>query len=155
MPQTSISLPFADGEYTFRLGLAQINEIQNRTGDGIGAVFARLLKGRFYRAGPNGEVVIGDPTQAEYRVEDILVVIRQGLLGGGKAIVDGAEVKVDAARVNELMQSYVFPADGCPLKDAWALAAAILHPAIEGYDPPGEAAPPEEAAPDESEATAG
>ena len=147
MPQTSITLPFADGEYVFRLGIAQINEIQNRTGDGIGAVFARMLKGRFYRSSPAGEVVIGDPTQAEYRIEDLLVVIRQGLLGGGKAIVDGAEIDVDAARVNQLMLGYVFPAEGCPIKDAWALASAILHPAIEGYDPPdGDADKKKEAA---------
>lgn len=135
MPQTSIELSWADGVYTFRLGLAQINEIQNRCGP-IGEVNARLLTGRYYRNSPEGEIVVGNPAEARYRLEDVLTVIRQGLLGGGKAVVDGSDVKVDAARVSQLMENYVFPAEGCPLKDAWALAAAILHPAIEGYDPP-------------------
>jgi hypothetical protein len=135
MPQTSISLPFADGNYSFRLGLAQINEIQNRTGDGIGAVFARLLKGRYFQRTPNGEVAVGDPSQGEYRIEDILAVIRQGLLGGGKGVVDGQEVRVDAQRAEELVKNYVL-AEGCPLRDSWALAAAILSVTIEGYEPP-------------------
>lgn len=139
MPQTSIRLKFADGEYDFRLGLAQINEIQNRCGTGIGAVFARVLKGRFFQVTPEGQVAIGDPSQAEYRIEDLLATIRQGLIGGGKGVVDGAEVVVDAARANQLVENYV--ASGAqPLKDAWALAAAILSVAIEGYDPPGEQA---------------
>lgn len=134
MPQTSIELPFADGKYLFRLGLAQINEIQTRCDTGIGAVFARLLKGRFFKRTPEGELAIGDPMQAEYRIEDVLAVIRQGLLGGGKGKVDGAEVVVDADRANQLINNYVL-AEGHPISEAWALAAAILSVAIEGYEP--------------------
>lgn len=137
MPQTSISLPFADGVYDFRLGLAQLNEIQDRCDAGIGQVFARLVKGRFFKLTPAGEIAIGDPLQAEYRAEDIVATIRQGLIGGGKGVVDGQEVRVDAERANKLIERYVL-GEGCPLKDAWALAAAILTVAIEGYDPPEE-----------------
>jgi len=135
MSQTSIDLPFADGVYTFRLGLAQINEIQNRCGCGIGALFARVSKGRFFTLTPEGHVAVGDPLQAEYRIEDLLAVIRQGLLGGGQGIVEGETVKVDTARASQLIEHYVL-ADGCPLKDAWALAAAVLSVVIEGYEPP-------------------
>lgn len=135
MPQTSITLPFGDGRYTFRLGLKQINEIQNRCDAGIGAIFARVVKGRFFTMGPEGGVAVGDPQQAEYRVEDLLAVIRQGLLGGAAGWVDGEEVRVDAARADQLIENYVL-GDSAPLKDAWALAAAILSVTIEGYDPP-------------------
>jgi len=144
--KTAINLAFADGEYTFRLGLSQINEIQSRCGTGIGAVYARVLKGRYLQSTPQGDLAIGDPSQGEYRLEDLLTVIRQGLLGGARGSVDGAEVRVDTTRATEIMTDYVYPADGCPLKDAWGLAAAILSVAIEGYSPPGEAGPPEAAA---------
>ena len=137
MSQTSIRLPFGDGEYDFRLGLAQINEIQHQCGTGIGAVFARVLKGRYFQVTPEGNVAFGDPSQAEYRIEDLLATIRQGLIGGGKGMVDGAEVAVDATRANDLVKNYV-ASGATPLKVAWELSAAILSVAIEGYDPPGE-----------------
>jgi hypothetical protein len=139
MPQTSITLPFADGVYTFRLGLAQINEVQNRAGDGIGAVFARMLKGRVFKMTPAGEMAFGDPLQAEYRIEDIIAVIRQGLMGGGKGKIDGQDVLVDTECANRLIQNYVL--GDMPLKDSWTLAAAILMALIEGYDPPEDVAP--------------
>jgi hypothetical protein len=137
MSQTSIRLAFADGEYDFRLGLAQINEIQNRCGVGIGAVYARVLKGRFFQVTPDGPVAIGDPSQAEYRIEDLLSTVRQGLIGGGKGMVDGQDVAVDATRADQLVKNYIAEG-GQPIKLAWELAAAILSVAIEGYDPPGE-----------------
>lgn len=132
--QTSLTIAFADGEYTFRLALAQINEIQTRCNAGIGAVFARIAKGRFFRKTDLGEIAIGDPSQAEYRIEDLVSVIRQGLIGGGRGVVDGVEVKVDAPRAEQLIKNYVL-ADGCPLEDAWTLAYAILTATIVGYEP--------------------
>ena len=144
MPETSIRLPFGDGEYDFRLGLAQINEIQHQCNTGIGAVFARVLKGRFFQVTDDGPVAFGDPSQAEYRIEDLLATIRQGLIGGGKGVVDGVEVAVDATRANDLVKNYV-TGGTTPLKVAWELAAAILSVAIEGYDPPGETAKKKEA----------
>ena len=46
-PSTSLDLPFADGIYRFRLGLAQIAELQAKCGVGIGGLYARLLRGRY------------------------------------------------------------------------------------------------------------
>lgn len=132
---TSLTIPFGDGEYTFRLGLAQIDEIQTRCNAGIGAVFARIAKGRFFRQTASGEIAIGDPLQAEYRVEDIISVVRHGLIGGGKGVVDGQEVKVDAARANQLINNYLL-ADGIPLEAGWTLAHAILAATIVGFEPP-------------------
>lgn len=133
---TAITLAFADGDYDFDLGLAQISEIQDKVGLGIGAIYARLLKGRFFAE----EKAIGNPLQGEYHIEDIVSTIRQGLIGGGKGIVDGKQVEVNAHRAGQLVERYVL-APGNPLKDAWALAAAILMARIEGYTPPEETKP--------------
>lgn len=132
--QTSLTVGFADGEYTFRLGLVHINEIQNRCNAGIGAIYARIAKGRFFRKTDLGELAIGDPSLAEYRIEDLTAVIRQGLIGGGRGVVEGVEVKVDAARADSLIKNYVI-AEGRPLEDAWTLAYAVLTATIIGYEP--------------------
>jgi hypothetical protein len=134
MSSTAIDLAFADGVYTFDLGLAQINEIQSKCGAGIGAVYARVCKGRYLVSG----LAIGNPEEASYRIEDLVAVIKQGLIGGGKGVVDGQDVVVTAFRANELVENYVL-ASGKPLKDAWTIAAAVLTARIEGYDPPRDA----------------
>jgi hypothetical protein len=136
---TNLTVAFADGEYLFRLGLKQINEIQNTCGAGIGTIFARLSKGRFFKQTSAGEVAVADDMVGDYWIEDIVTVIRQALIGGGKGWVDGEEVKVDAARVNQLIENYVL-ADDKPIGDAWTLAHAILFGRIRGYQPPGGAA---------------
>lgn len=137
---TTITLSFADGEYDFALPLAQIKELQNRCDDGIGVIYARVLKGRLFQMTPQGQVAIGNPLESAYRIEDVVNTIRQGLLGGARGVVDGEEIKVDAVRANQLIESYVL-APGFPLKDAWALAAAILASRIEGYEPAEKAVP--------------
>lgn len=128
--QTSTTLPFADGHYRFHLGLTQINELQNKCGLGIGTIYARTIKGRYLLAGEG----FGHPEEGEYRLEFLLDTIRQGLIGGGSGTVDDRDVKVDAYRANQLVQSYCYP--NRPLKDDWTLAAAILMASIEGFDPP-------------------
>lgn len=152
--QTSITLTFGDGEYDFALPLVQIKELQNRCGDGIGEIYARILKGRLFQITPQGQVAIGDPLQSAYRIEDVVNTIRQGLLGGARGIVDGEEVRVDAVRANQLIESYVL-APGCPLKDAWALAAAILAARIEGYEPAEKTAPAPDKKKEQAAAKAG
>lgn len=131
--ETALTIGFADGEYRFHLGLRQINEIQTRCDAGIGAVFARVSKGRFFRKTAIGEVAIGNPELAEYRIEDLTSIIRQGLIGGGKGTVEGVEIKVDDRRADQLIQNYVL-AEGYPLEDSWTLAHAILAAKIVGYD---------------------
>lgn len=125
--QTHINLEFADGEYRFALGLAQINELQEKCGAGVGAIYARVLQGRVA-----GDLGVGHPGYAAYRAEDLRETIRQGLVGGGEGMVDGSEVKVSALRANALVERYV---DQMPLKEQWDLAAAILFAKIEGYQP--------------------
>ena len=130
--QTSIDLEFADGQYQFALGLAQINELQNKCGDGIGAIYARVLQGRVPE-----NIGVGHPAYAAFRIADLVETVRQGLIGGGKGMVDGAEVEVGTMRANQLVSSYALQ---MPLARLWDLAAAVLYALFEGYEPARETA---------------
>jgi hypothetical protein len=127
--QTHIDLKFADGEYRFALGLAQLHELQTKCKTGVGALYARVLAGRV-----PGQVEIGHPLYGQYHIDDLVETIRQGLIGGGEGRVDGEPVPVSAMRANDLVERYVL-ADGVPLADVWTFAAAVLAAKIEGYEP--------------------
>lgn len=129
--RTDIDLAFADGEYRFALGLAQIHELQTKCKVGIGGLYARVLQGRLTEDPTGG----GHPQFAAYFVDDLTETVRQGLIGGGEGIVDGQPVKVSALRANELVQNYLIP---MPLQEQWDLAAAILFAKISGYTPPDD-----------------
>jgi hypothetical protein len=136
--QTWIELPFADGRYLFRLGLAQIAEIERKCDAGIGKVYARTIAGRHgFQAGD------ALPEQGEYRLPELIEVIRQGLVGGASGIVDGADIRVSAPRANELVDRYIAQATDqrLAMSETWALAFMILHALIEGYDPPKKEEP--------------
>lgn len=60
---------FADGTYTFTLTDTIIEELQHRTALGVGALFLRM-------------------SSSQFRVADIVEVIRLGLIGGGMAPVE-------------------------------------------------------------------
>lgn len=130
--QTHIDLAFADGEYRFALGLEQIKELQNTVGDGIGAIYARVLQGRVA-----ADPTVGHPGYASYKLEDIVETVRQGLIGGGQGLVDEQAVKVEPMRANQLVANYLH---AMPLSKQWDLAAAILYAKIEGYEPAVEGA---------------
>ena len=110
----SVTLPFADGEYTFRIAIGQWRELQeqiNRTRLAMGAPvigpseLARLLMS--VNAWP----------------DDVREVIRLGLIGGG--------LKSDRALV--LIKRHV---EGQPFLVNTLLAAKIVHAAI--YGPPDD-----------------
>lgn len=133
-PQTSIDLPFADGIYSFRLGLAQIAELQAKCGVGIGGLYARLLRGRYVI----DTVSLGLTTEAEFHLADVIEPIRQGLIGGRRGEVDGASVEVTSIVAARLVENYLCARDGSlqvPLREAWNLAVAIIAALIEGYTP--------------------
>lgn len=125
--QTHIDLAFADGEYRFALGLEQINELQNACGDGIGAIYARVLQGRVA-----SDVTVGHPGYGAYKLADLVETVRQGLIGGGQGLVNEQPVKVEAMRANQLVANYLH---AMPLSKQWDLAAAILYAKVEGYEP--------------------
>lgn len=140
----TIDIQFADGEYTFALPAPRIDELQRKCGApgppvGIGAIFARVLKGCVVA----GKEVLMVPSQAEFFATDLIETIRQGLIGGGRGVVNGEEIKVTDALANRLIENYVLAK---PLSDSWSLAAAILGACVMGYDPPKKAGPAEERA---------
>jgi hypothetical protein len=113
--QTSIILPFADGQYLFRLPIKRIVEIEAKAGP-IDLVRHRLLGGGF-------------------SIHDIVETIRQGLIGGGKGEVNGAEVKVSDLKANSLIENYV---EDRPLADSHIIARAIIGALYVGYTPEDE-----------------
>lgn len=141
MTDNSIDLKFGDGEYTFALPLPQISELQRKCDIGIGGLFARVLKGATL---VRGEVVL-DPHQAQFYALDVIETIRLGLIGGGKGVVNGEEVKVTPVLATKLVDAYLL---GHPLKDGWNMAAAVLGACILGFEPPKKDQPGEDRAPE-------
>lgn len=130
----TIDLAFADGSYTFALPLARINELERKCGAngepiGIGKIFARVLAGM---VAAGGDVVLV-PSKAEYFAIDLVETIRQGLIGGGKGVVNGEPVKVTPYLAEQLINGYVLDR---PLTDSWSMAGSILGACVLGYDPP-------------------
>lgn len=131
---SSIDLDFADGRYTFALPLVQIKEVQRKCGlpgppVGIGLIFNRCLKGCLEIK----DQIIMAPAAAEFAIEDIVETIRHGLIGGGRGVVNGEEIPVNAALANRLVENYVLDK---PLRHSWSLAVSILGACVMGYDPP-------------------
>lgn len=124
-----IELTFADGEYEFALPLPRIDELQRKTGIGIGGLFARVLKGCIELKGN----VIQMPQGAEFYALDIIETIRQGLIGGGRGVVDGKEIEVTSSLAQRLIENYVLTE---PLNKSWSIAGAILGACVMGYTPP-------------------
>jgi hypothetical protein len=153
--QTSIDLPFANGTYRFKLGLAQIAELQTACDVGIGGLYARLLRGRYRLDG----APLGLATEAGFHLADVIEPIRQGLIGGRRGEVDGAAVEVTSIAAARLVENYLCARDGTlrvPLREAWNLAVAIVGALIEGYDPkkaPPAGAPATDTAPAGAPAT--
>lgn len=150
VPACQIELEFADGTYLFRLNLPQIAELETKCGiegkpSGIGAIFARVLKGRYVLT---DGTTLGNPEEAEYRVHDITETIRLGLIGGGQGVVNERPVKVDPITARRLVENYVV---NRPLKEGWSIAAAILGACCEGYEDP-EAPPPKKDEPTKAKA---
>jgi hypothetical protein len=137
--QNTIDLNFGDGEYTFALPLAQIAELQRKTDCGIGALYARVIKG----VQLVGETAVLNPSVAEFYALDLVETIRQGLIGGNHGLVDGEEIKVTPAIANKLLDAYVL---GQPLQAAWDVAATVLATCIRGFDPPKKEPPAAERA---------
>jgi hypothetical protein len=148
VPANTIDLEFADGEYTFTLGLEQIEELQRKCSIGIGGLFARVLKGCVKE--PITGTIYVNPSAGEFFAVDIIETLRQGLIGGGKGVVDGVETKVTHILANNLIKTYVLAR---PLADSWSLAAAVLGACVVGYDPPKKDEPAEERAPQTAEKT--
>jgi hypothetical protein len=127
--QTALELVFADGSYLFDLKLPQLAELQRLRECGVFKIYGRVLRGRYYLGGE--PVAVAEDGEAF--VEDLYETIRLGLIGGGKGVVGGQEVTVSALRARQLVETYCHAA---PLRESWAIAAAVLGARVEGYTPP-------------------
>ncbi|MFG1247615.1 gene transfer agent family protein [Xanthobacter flavus] len=104
-----IVLPFGDGDQTFRLALAQLLELQEKTNAGPMDLFMRLRG-------------------TSWRVEDIHETLRLGLIGGGMSAPDALR----------LVQRYAYPARPlleCVPIAAMVVGAALSTPDAEGRQP--------------------
>lgn len=70
-----IEYPFGDDEHTFRLGLKELEELQEKCDAGPGFVLGRLMSPRL-----------------EWRVEDVRHTLRLGLIGGGMPASDAIKL---------------------------------------------------------------
>lgn len=132
VPANEISLEWGDGEYLFRLPVGQIGELQTKCDAGIGKIYARLWAGRFV----NRDGSVGfNPLEAQFKYEDVVEVIRLGLIGGNHGMVDGNPIEVSPTKAQQLVRHYVHPR---PMMENWSVAAAVLSAFIMGYSDPDD-----------------
>jgi hypothetical protein len=73
MRLTAITIPWADGEFTFDLRLKEVRALQEKTGLGPAVILMRIQSG-------------------EWKVDDYRETILQGLLGGGMAAPEASKL---------------------------------------------------------------
>jgi hypothetical protein len=131
-PENYVTLPFADGEYVFKLPVGQLVELQGKCGNvGVSQIFARLVSARF-RDTQSGAVVF-NPLTATFFYEDVAETIRLALIGGGEGLVDGKPVQVTPTLALKLVRDYVHAR---PLQESWTTAVAVLSAFMIGYTDP-------------------
>ena len=94
-----IDLDWADGRYRFRLGFAQLRELQEKTGFGVFRSLRRAIEG-------------------DWGVDEISQTLRLGLIGGGMP-------PVDALRLTRLYVEARPPAEST--EHALAVLMAAVH----------------------------
>lgn len=107
-----VTLEWADGEHVFRLGIAQLEELDELCGVGPGFALGQILAG----------------VHGNWKAKMLREVIRIGLVGGGKT----------PAEASRLTKRYV---DERPIGESLLVAQMALQACIVGVedDMPGEA----------------
>lgn len=100
----SVTFEWADGEHTFRLGIAQLEELQEKAGCGPFELMRRLTVGA-------------------WRIEEVRETLRLGLIGGGMEAVQALKLVNRYAGSGQLLVA-VLPA-------RVVIAAALTGPADE------------------------
>lgn len=100
----SIAFAWGEGETRFRLAIGEWRELQTKTGVGPARLFSRLNSG-------------------DWQVDDLVEVIRLGLIGGGAKPADA----------RRLVDYYVV---GRPLLESVPVALAIVGAGLIGGDEP-------------------
>lgn len=141
-----IWLNFGNGVYLAHLKNKRIDAVESVTGASLGDIYARSMSG-MYRDADGAWIVM--PGEARWTNKELVEIVRQGFIGGGKAVIDGVEKAVNDFQINDAITSYL---DERPRVELWKLAAAILHATMEGYEP-GEAEGAKPPAPETSKAS--
>lgn len=128
-------------KYRCAYGLEQFKELERLCSNGTGAIRANTSKGRYGFA--DGEVY---PEIAEYRVNELWEIVRQGVIGGGMMAVDGVETKVDGGfHAEEHLKPHYFGMSDqrVGLTRLWAHAYEVIVKLCDGFDPPKKTEPGE------------
>ena len=124
----NIWLEFGDGQYLAHLKNKRIDEVETKCGADLGDIYARTMTGVYRDA--DGEWLIM-PTEARWKNAELVEIVREAFIGGGKAIIDGETKVIESYQVNRILQSYL---EDRPRVELWKLAAAILHVTMEGRE---------------------
>lgn len=122
--ETAVTLPFADGEYRFWLGLPQLVELERACGDTSILTLEERLRGSIGVEADDFVFAGGGAAM----IRDVRHIIRLGLIGGNQAVIDGEQSEVGPIRAGQIIDAYVCPAR--PLEEAVVLAWRILHSVI-------------------------
>ncbi len=120
----TLTFDWADGPHTFRLAIAQLRELQDKTGVGPAALFDRLAS-------------------RQWRVDDLRETIRLGLIGGGMDPLDALVLVKRYVDDRPLMES---------IEPTWRILAAALVGPVD--DASGKGAAPAAATESESNSAA-
>lgn len=123
----SIDLDWADGTYKFRLGIAQIRELQEKCDAGPVFILERLVKGT-------------------WRVDDLLQTIRIGLIGGGtkpevalrlvRTYVEGRPLLENVQYAQAILGAALVGAPDEPVGKTMAETDQEIHSQMENSDLP-------------------
>jgi hypothetical protein len=150
MLSPEIEISFGDGDYLCALRLPQLVELEDKCGfidaqgnrrkRGVVAIYSDVLGGLAVDEGR----LVAIPQAGLASASDCREVVRLGLIGGGRGIVNGAEIEVSPLLARQLVERHLDPR---PIVEWWTMAAAILRAAIEGYDPGPNVEPARKPAP--------
>lgn len=127
--RTDVDIEFADGVYRFFLPLKPLIALEERFGSMAG------FEGKLRQAiGLNEK---GQPIFAgggEFEAAACREIIRSGLVGGGRALVDDGVIEVTPRLANGLLDQFVYP--DRPMGEAAAVAWRVLAAAYYGHEEP-------------------
>lgn len=129
-----ITLPFADGEYLFRMPLPIIAELQQKRG--WAATFPD--GSQYKRPKPLGLIWKELASTGEYDPEDCVAIIHLALIGGNSGLVAGEPIQVPRVKADQLVRDYVANEQRLvmPAEEIWQMAAQVLMATCQGFAPP-------------------
>lgn len=136
---TKVTLPFADGEYSFWLPMPRLIAAEREMGraDSEGVRQPRSIFALFYELGAHlgeigGETVLAGPSPA--LLIDAHAIIRNALIGGDSGLIEGETVALSDALAKELVKVYCFPARPAilDLGLSWRILQASIYGVASG-----------------------